>query len=900
MCGGKCEYVAKKDEPENWYGEEPSEWFLDGNAEGGGLDIEKWRCPHPKLGETEYCVFHTDPEELPENVDEGEEILKALDEAGESPFEDGPEHRGQFVGATFGAVDLSGERIAANKDDVRFDHTKFYGNGEDLDFEGTKFVTEGEKSVSFLHSEFIGKKDGDVNFREARFETDEGDGDVNFREARFETDEGDGDVNFREARFETGAGDGGVDFGNVRFRTCSEDGDVNFRGARFETGEGDGDVAFWDVTFETGKGEGDVAFGGSTFKTGEGDGDVAFGSARFKTGEGDGNVNFYDATFETGKGDGNVYFGGSTFETGKGDGNVYFGGSTFETGKGDGNVYFWGATFETGEGDGNVYFWGATFETGEGDGDVSFGDVTFATGEGDGDLDFRESTFETGEGDGDVDFWGATFEAAKGNGDVNFEVATFETGGGKGEVNFGVATFETGEGDGDVNFRGARFETGEGDGDVNFQGATFEAAKGNGDVHFGRIKLGSAGDDQTGDQTKICEKLTERKDQIITFEDTVFVGVVRFENAGVDASETLTFSGAKFEEEFVYGPDTGIPYITGYLDFSDVIFEEQPNFFGGRQSIDHGSTESMTGELFDAVFVDSVDFSDAQFPEGVDFSDFKFSADTTFDGAELSGANFSRADLTGVSFERATLNRTEFLGANLQGAHLYGALLGDARVNRNTKFWPEIPDMRYRDVICLSDNPLGGGFYRRFKTKLRRGRIPYCAEDPRYAELDIESLPQSREPNLEKAAEVYATIEQVARDNSLPGLASEAFLGRKDVQHREYRKEGRLSMRLRSFVPNLVARYGESPWRVLGTGAIIVLVWGVAYQAFDLIERQSGGADPTLIETIYFSSLTFTTLGYGDFRPRNTLGQVLAVSETAFGVILLAILVFVFGRRATR
>jgi len=35
-------------------------------------------------------------------------------------------------------------------------------------------------------------------------------------------------------------------------------------------------------------------------------------------------------------------------------------------------------------------------------------------------------------------------------------------------------------------------------------------------------------------------------------------------------------------------------------------------------------------------------------------------------------------------------------------------------------------------------------------------------------------------------------------------------------------------------------------------------------------------------------------------RPANAIGQYLAVSETALGVILLAILVFVFGRRATR
>jgi hypothetical protein len=174
-----------------------------------------------------------------------------------------------------------------------------------------------------------------------------------------------------------------------------------------------------------------------------------------------------------------------------------------------------------------------------------------------------------------------------------------------------------------------------------------------------------------------------------------------------------------------------------------------------------------------------------------------------------------------------------------------------------------------------------------------REREPYCPYDPRYRGSD-------GEPNLEKAGEVYATLENLARDNSLPGLASECFLGRKDVQFREYRRDGNTGMIVRSFVPNLVARYGESPARVLGTGAVTVLSCGLVYNAFDLVEHADSGDSATLFESLYFSGLTFTTLGYGDFNPANELGQVLAVTETSIGVVLLAILVFVFGRRATR
>ncbi len=895
MCDGTCDYVAEQDDPEKWNGDNPGQWFLDGDVKYGGLGIEKWRCPHPKLGETNYCVFHTEPKDLPEDVDESKEILEALDESGESPFDDGPEHRGQFVGATFGSVNLSGEKIAAKQDDVRFDHARFYGGGEDLNFAGTNFVTESQKTVSFYRTSFIGGNNGGLNFSKATFETGEDDGDVVFKGATFKTGDAGDNVDFRSATFKTGDGNGDVLFGGATFEAGDGEGDVLFKGATFETGEGKGKVFFRHATFETGDGEGDVLFKDATFETGEGD--VSFPDVTFKTGDGEGDVSFQDATFETSDGNGDVNFVRAIFETGDGEGNVLFGIATFETGDGEGDVCFEAVTFETGDGEGHVFFTCATFETGDGEGDVSFGGATFETGDGKGHISFMDVTFKTGDGEGDVCFLDTTFETGDGEGGMSFVRAKFLAGDGEGDVLFGGATFEAGdgEGNGNVGFGDATFETGGDNGDLSFQDATFETDDGY--VDFQDATFVTAGNNRISFQTGVQDKI---QDSTITFEASEFIGPVRFENSNVDARVTLTFSGVGFHEEFVYGSEDGISYHRGCLDFSDVTFEESPNFFGDRRSTNDDNIGSLTGEVYDATFVDHVDFSDAEFLEGVDFSYLKFPDDTNFDGAELSGANFSSADLSGASFERATLNRTEFLGANLQGAHLYGALLGDARVNRKTKFWPEIPDMRYRDVISLSDNPLGSGFYRRFKTKLRRGRLPYCAEDPRYAELDIEGLPQSREPNLEKAAEVYATIEQVAIDNSLPGLASEAFLGRKDVQHREYRKEGRLSMRLRSFVPNLVARYGESPWRVLGTGALIVLVWGVAYRAFDLIERQDGGADPTLLDSIYFSSLTFTTLGYGDFRPRNTVGQVLAVSETAFGVILLAILVFVFGRRATR
>lgn len=55
------------------------------------------------------------------------------------------------------------------------------------------------------------------------------------------------------------------------------------------------------------------------------------------------------------------------------------------------------------------------------------------------------------------------------------------------------------------------------------------------------------------------------------------------------------------------------------------------------------------------------------------------------------------------------------------------------------------------------------------------------------------------------------------------------------------------------------------------------------------------------LEALYFSTATITTLGYGDFQPISTTGQMLAISEVLIGfvVVVLIIGVFISGRRGS-
>ena len=478
---------------------------------------------------------------------------------------------------------------------------------------------------------------------------------------------------------------------------------------------------------------------------------------------------------------------------------------------------------------------------------------------------------------------------------TRFEAGDGKTTGEIGEVSF----YRTKFGEGEVSFRSAEF----GEGVVSFRSAEF----GEGGVSF---KFAEFGED------KVSFNRAEFGEGRVSFENMSVNAPLSFLDTRFDAGLRMTLADAEFHDDVTFGSlyDESVPYLQHSLDFSGAIFRRALEFRDGTDSTTGSEESDLEKPQFDFVFAGDVNFSDVTFQDGIDFSNTRFPSDAkftdatlegadfehadvtgveststaSFDGTNLTDANFSRAELAGASFERARLNRAELLWANLAGAKLYGALLGDARINRETDFWLDGDDSRREPDA--SPGPVR--VLRRVKMAFR-DQEPYCSYDPRYRGSD-------GSVSLGKAGEVYGTLENLARNNSLPGLASECFLGRKDVQLRKYWRDGETTMAVRSFVPTLVARYGESPARVLGTGAVTVLAFGLVYYAFGLVERANSGDQATLFQSFYFSGLTFTTLGYGDFNPVNQWGQILAVLETSIGVVLLAILVFVFSRRATR
>lgn len=269
------------------------------------------------------------------------------------------------------------------------------------------------------------------------------------------------------------------------------------------------------------------------------------------------------------------------------------------------------------------------------------------------------------------------------------------------------------------------------------------------------------------------------------------------------------------------------------------------------RSADLSNTALRSADLSDAD-LHSADLSKVSL-SGSDFS----KADLT--DTDMSGVQAANATLRNATLERADLSKADVFTADLTGAKLYGAILSDIRLNDATEFGDH-----------------------------------YTDEDD----------------SIEKATWTLRQVERISRESALPEQVTEAVVERKTRRRRHHWKEGDYLSWLRNAGFGLLTKYGESPSRVVLLSLLTILGGVVTFPCFGIRDTTSDGQILTyalqntdilnlLGKSLYLSTATFTTVGYGDLQPVG-LGQLLATVESFLGALLMALLVFVLGRRATR
>jgi hypothetical protein len=133
------------------------------------------------------------------------------------------------------------------------------------------------------------------------------------------------------------------------------------------------------------------------------------------------------------------------------------------------------------------------------------------------------------------------------------------------------------------------------------------------------------------------------------------------------------------------------------------------------------------------------------------------------------------------------------------------------------------------------------------------------------------------------------------------GLRDEASIGFVFEYDTIMQSQAWCGLRLLSVLYWLFAKYGESPLRVLLCSLFFIFSWAGIYDYLGISYNLSG-TTPDLDDyflNVYFSVVTFTTLGYGDFSPIS-YGRMIAATQALTGLFMTSLFLVTFVRRFSR
>jgi hypothetical protein len=154
--------------------------------------------------------------------------------------------------------------------------------------------------------------------------------------------------------------------------------------------------------------------------------------------------------------------------------------------------------------------------------------------------------------------------------------------------------------------------------------------------------------------------------------------------------------------------------------------------------------------------------------------------------------------------------------------------------------------------------------------------------------------------DLERALRMYRRAAAAYENCGLFAEARQLTYGVMYLRMRRAR-ELRLSLlqRVELFLYWLVAGFGHRPLRLVGTALVMVFLYGLLYWAVGGAVGPDGQGPAGLFDSVYFSGITFATVGYGDFVPAPH-ARLIALTEGFVGAFLMSFFVVVVARRLAK
>jgi uncharacterized protein YjbI with pentapeptide repeats len=395
------------------------------------------------------------------------------------------------------------------------------------------------------------------------------------------------------------------------------------------------------------------------------------------------------------------------------------------------------------------------------------------------------------------------------------------------------------------------------------------------------------------------------------FSGAKFKGEANFR--GAKMSDYAWFREAKFSGGAIFAEAE----FSDLADFENAEFSSEAVFttarFEGKVSFARAEFSGKAG-FYRATFSADADFLGAEFSGKAGFWWAEFSGGATFFRAKLTQTDFSDVDIRGFDFSYAKIGEYAQRisnGLREKGAEGRCALAGEARLEPvgSTDF----SGANYNpDNVHFRLLPYSIPFGIKWFIKLIKKVFNKETELPRF-------VPPARYRR-------FVRTMFIAVDTSAVDWSKNPRLGR-DIRYQQFLfqfwERGPL-YKLLYFLWWATSRCGESFKRWVAWSVLLVVLFAGLYTYLpayagapliterqvaagecpgcgDLIEMSNEApATPSFRTALYFSVVTFTTLGFGDVTQTGDLGKLVVAVEVILGYLMLGGLIALFANKLVR
>jgi len=276
------------------------------------------------------------------------------------------------------------------------------------------------------------------------------------------------------------------------------------------------------------------------------------------------------------------------------------------------------------------------------------------------------------------------------------------------------------------------------------------------------------------------------------------------------------------------------------------------------------------------------------------------------DGGMLHGLQLKNANLKNLNLAKENskqgfdLTGADLYRANLKGAHLFNVVLIRANLMD--------ADLSMADLHCThleESNLLGIKLNDTKLEHIKTGKTILHEQQGKI--LAAQGEDKEAVATFEQAEEIYRNLRKASEKQGLFSLSGPYL--RKELTMRRFQLPLYSQQRFYSKVVDLFCGYGEDPFRVVSFSLLLILFSSFFYYVFGLrfagefqafsIHNSSEQNMTFFFECLYYSVVTFTTLGYGDFIPIG-ISRLVAAVEAFLGSFTIALFVVVFVKKMTR